>query len=546
MRNHHSFWTVLFGIVVGGLALWVMTSRIHERSRHDKWYQNLDMDINLVEDALRLNAGTSAALVEQPGMPMQYGLALFYRWRHAAGDIPATNLSGFMQSIDPIAEMPAYIGVGRSYSRVLVILVILGAAASIWMVSGRSDWALISIPLFSAAGGLYFHGLLVRPELLCVAFGCFGTFGFGALFFRSTNIVAKHAWLLATGAMLGLAYLTKLPGLLYFLMAIGVFALAWIARDEATSHGVSFGKPDNWTWWLLGLLPLAAVGGAFWLSHQSFNPAAVGSLERIQISVERLRLVSAVVAILTAGSLITAIGKRSWLHLLRAIAVLLAGALASLLISHAFIRLILPERDALYYDAKILCTLFSPGDTLTAYASNPNILREIGRFLAYDSWLLIIAGILWFCSAFRLERRSLLHLAFVALWGASLGMVILMSKRYFIAQYVVFVELPLIASIALSVGIILDRWSARRRIWIVTALGIAVVWASGFTHGQMNSLYANYQCNAFDNREYRTLFIYNHGFHTYEWKQGLEKRYAGNIQTHIDAFLANPKNHYAP
>ena len=141
-------------VVLAAAALflsWVYMALI---SRTDPWYRNTDMNMHTLVDALALNADVRPNPFAQPAIPLKYLLALDYRVRHELGALPIWNLNRLGRRPDPVQEFPALVHVERFHSRVLIILLIIGAAGLTYNVTRELGAACFTVILLCGCTGL--------------------------------------------------------------------------------------------------------------------------------------------------------------------------------------------------------------------------------------------------------------------------------------------------------------------------------------------------------------------------------------------------------
>lgn len=493
-------------------------------SSQDPWYRNTDMNVHNLVDALSLNSGYSPHFVDQPAAPTKFLLALDYRIRNELGLLPAWTLKRFARSPDLLREYSPLIQAERVHSRILVMLVILTTAAVVGHVTRRFDIACLSTVLLSGSTGLLFHGLLIRPELLCAGFG--GVLALYTIWLAgtSTRPSAHVFWVLLAGVCAGLALLSKLPGLYYGAVTFAACCLIpWSApRDGLVAERTVFRLAA-----LIGLAAGAGLLGLLLLTNpdpELLNPIALG----------RIRLAAVGAALLPLAGL--ARPQNTTLRFITARlldgSVLCAGALISLLLWHGLLRTILPAPAAGEYTARILNTVFHPDPLVRLYTHPEELhrLKELGRFfLELPGLFVTTAALTCFLGFSRSIPRQSRVLAGLML-AQSIGMAVLLSKRQYLEQYNVFTQLPLLTIWPVALAALHDRWKfaapAGEQRWpVALAISAALVLSlSGLL--ELRPKYLNYQDDAaIPVREFTITFLYDHDAHPPAYLSAMKARY---------------------
>ncbi|MBI2813948.1 MAG: hypothetical protein HYX71_06665 [Opitutae bacterium] len=517
-------------------------------SRRDPWYRNLDMNSQNTADALALNSGLSPNLIDQPGVPMKYLLALDFRARHFLGQLPVWNLKKFGDSADPLREIPALIRAGRTHSRILVMGFILAAAALAYSVSRRPAAACLTVILLGGSSGLLFHGLLTRPELLCVGFG-----NVLALLctWRGTlpgPWLRNHLWLLLAGFFGGLAALAKLPGVCYLVLGYGWCWLAALTAGKNAPVPASPRAEEDGFW--RGLLPAAAAVGVLGLL---FRLSALQDDELGAVAVGRLRFAAVAIGALPVLALWP--GRHPvWRFLLarsRELALLGAGALASFPVGYLLLRSIQPEPAALDYIARTLHLLADPAAMVRIHAANPEVGKVFLIFVRQDAFLFLATPVLVATLLFVPRVPSRLKAFLVLLLAGGVGLTLLLSKRHFLAQYSLFAQAPFLLIWALGLHQLAEwteqTWGPwRRRLALVAVIGVVASFLLT-AHRRTHLKYTNYQDDAMlPLNNFSVTFLFDHDAHTPTYLRIMREHYGNREQfvRALEAYLANPDNRH--
>lgn len=502
-------------------------------SSTDYWYHNLDMDMTNTADALLINSDCADVIADQPGLPMKYLLALAFRVEHYERHFRPWNLKKFGESSDPIAVLPALIAIGREQSRWLTLAVMVTAGVAAGLILRSFYSACLAVILVAGCPGLLFQGLMVRPELLCTGFGVIAI----ASIARSSPAKARPTTFLTAGLAAGFSILTKLPGFLYLVIII---AAAWCASNQ------EFDKPVNRRFLARYLRPmeLATPAIAFvagWLAIGLTRHLRSRPIDFSVTDAGRLRDISVMIVAAGVGAwLLAGLGPPRLRQAVRGGVLAASGALLTLPLSYGLLRLILSDDSASWCTAKVIRTLVNPGNSLRAYASNPDWSAEFIRFLAHDRWRFALAS-LGLISVFTSRQSSPAERRAVAsFFVCALGMAALLAKRYFIATYPIFTEVPLALSLAVSVPTLL-RFATSERAALMGRLG-TVMLAAVFIPGAMRRAtleYSAYQADS-DLRS-RVEWLYESPLLANEYRFTMQRHYGteADFRTQLQAHLAS-------
>lgn len=532
-------WPAVLMALVVVILTWFSLDAISQR---DPWYRNMDMNIHNTADALAINTRLAPNLIDQPGLPLKFLLALDFRVRHHLGQLPVWNLEELGRSPDPLREIPALIRAGRTHSRILVMGFIIAAAALAYSVSRSPAAACLAVVLLASSSGLLFHGLLTRPELLCVGFGnvlallCTWRGTLPGPWLRS------HLWLLLAGFFGGLAALAKLPGICYLALCYG---WCWLAAFTAAVPAASRAE-ENGFW--RGLLPAATAGGMLWLLFRlsAHQDDALGA-----VAMGRLRFAAVAVGVLPL--LVLWPGRHpAWRFLLarsRELALLGGGALATFPVGYLLLRSVLPEPVALNYIARTLHLLADPAALMRIVAANQNVGKVFLTFVRQDAFLFLATPALVACLAFIPRVPSRLKAFLALLFAGGVGLTLLLSKRHFLAQYSLFAQAPFLLVWTLSLHQLagwaehgLGLW--RRRLALVVAVGAVAAFLLT-AHRRTQHKYENYQNDAMlPLKDLSLTFLFDHDAHTAAYLRIMREHYGDRKQfaRTLDHYLADPAN----
>ena len=508
------------------------------------WHRNLDMNIHNADDAMSLNAGQAPYHVDQPGLPPKFLLSLDHRVRHQLGRLPVWNMDSFSAHPDPIAVIPSLIEAGRSHSRHMVLLVMVLAVAFIYQSTRDLSACLIGAALLAGSEGLLFHGMMTRPELLCMALGGIVALGCVVRATRCAAPPARNLWLMVSGLGLGLSVLSKIPGYAYAPLALlwCWFAPLWTERRrEDRAAGISVASR------VASPIAVTAIAAAAGLTvrflageGQPLDPVA------------KVRLLTGlgVIVLLAWSSLLFRPGRfggyaRGCIH---DSVMLGAGAVATIPACTLLARWFMPAAETADYMEHVLQVVFRPDALVNEYAANPDVSGAVFEFLAHDWTHLALA---LFTTLLVVANRGVPRGAkalVLLLVAAGLGMLLLMSKRYFTLQYPVFVQVPLMIAVAIGVHAfwqsLPEAMRRRERGWVaVLSAGLlaGLLWGVG---ERMREDSINFQPNQNtlpQTHPLALIFLYSHDTHTKAYLQTMKNRYPD--QTLFIRALENVVNH---
>ena len=509
--------------------------------REDPWFRNADMNVHNMVDAICLNSNIPPNIIDQPGVPMKTLLALHYRLQGALGHVRVWNLEQFGASSAPLEEIPPLIRSQRKFSRGIVLVIALLAGLTMWTLTRDANAALFTAVLFSGSSALLFHGLLTRPELLCVGFGSVGALLCTALALRRSSGLGQYLWLLLAGLMVGLAFLSKLPGVVYLGLCAGwcgIHAVTASSTDPTESKSVRWGA---------ALPLLAGAGGLFYLKSIQNYQGMMGEL-----AVSRLHVVS--ILIVCTSVLFAVRGKAGWVRFgldrLREGALIGAGFIIALPLTYTFLRLGLSEAVAQDYFSRVGGLLFNPEPMMNAMAVNTDIGGQFQKFITENRRLFTLTVILYLVllpwPSVPLRRKLQVSL----LLAVGFGLTLLMSKRYYLHQYNVFSHGALWMAVALCVQAL---WQAKAsslakplRVAVVSLLAIAgaVHVATGPARAQ--DFYLRYQDDSQPDNMFTRIFLFDHDAHPPAYTTIMREHYQTKegFAAALKAYLETPENHF--
>ena len=519
------------------LALsWHWMSRI---SADDPWYRNTDMNIHNIADALCLNSGYAPGTVSQPGATSRYLLALDFRLRNEFGLLPTWTLKRFARSPDPLPALAQLVHVGREHSRLLVMFFLLVGAAFIRTVTGRLDLACLAIALLGGSAGLLFHGLLLRPELLCAGFGLLSSYG-AWLATTDSRPAGRIVWLLLAGIFAGLALLSMLLGFLYLLSAVAWLLIA-PRRPTLTSPGepAQRGTAD-WIRCLCLASALAMVGLLILIGDQPdlLHPKGTARLRLLVLFVALAPLMHWV---RTDRPLPRYLIDRSL-----DLALLSSGILVAFLGWYGLLLFVMPTDQAAIYMAKILSSLCYPDTWLELY-TRPGLVH---RWLQFRLFILDAPQLFLLGASFVLGLAFLPRLA--ARWRALLILLLIqaiafafvLSQHQFLDQYSIFTQVPLLLLWPIGLAALSGQPAAQGGGallgWPAALATTAAFIISLTVTFQLGPKYRNFQDDRdLPVRELTITFLYDHAEHPPAYLNAMKQRYPtrADFRVALDRYL---------
>lgn len=532
---------LLLVLATASLALaWFWIGELSSRST---WYRNANMDAHNVIDALALNSGYPLGTVDQPAAPTKFLLALDFRVRNFLGVQPVWTLKRFARSADPIEELAELIRIGRQHSRVLVFGFILATAACVGQITRRLDSACLATILLSGSSGLLFQGMLLHPELLCALFGGVLAFHAAWLAVAAGHPARRTLWLFTAGIGCGLSVLSKLPGYFHLVVIFFWCALSpWTSASDASSRD-NTSHSRKWAVVLGPTIALAALAmlitiGARW---EAATPLAI----------LRLRLLAAAVALLPLLAFVPTQHRASRYLVDRGLdlSLLGGGLLAAFIGWFGVLCTFMPVASARDYLAKICQSAFNPEPLLQLYTEpgTAHQLRETLRYVVDRPALILVTGLFVLGLSLFRSVPARQRLAAILLFVQAIGMILLVSRRGFMPQFNVFLEVPLLLAWCVGLSALHDYWCDTRppaeRRW-PAVLVIAASFILALTMPlRLAPKYESYQGD--DGRRPNGLtvtFLYEHDAHPPAYLAAMKARYPNRaaFEAALDRFLSDP------
>lgn len=510
------------------------------------WYRNANMDAHNVADALALNSGYPLGTVDQPAAPTKFLLALDFRVRNALGLQPVWTLKRFARSADPIHELAELILIGRTHSRVLVVAFILIAAGAVGQFTRRLDAACLAAILLSGSSGLLFQGMLLHPELLSALFGGVLALQAAWLAVAASQPTRRTLWMFVAGVFGGLAVLSKFPSALYLAVVFLWCALAPLTSAPEARPAAAIPHSRGWLAAICALTALAMLAFLFAVRTQLEAAAP--------LALVRVRALAAGVALLPLLAFVPTQHRVSRYVVDRFldVAILGGGLLAAFLGWFGLLRAVVPVPESASYLAKICQTIFNPEPLLLLYTQpgSSHQLSEALRYFLDRPALIVVTGL--FVAALIQFRPAPARwrLLIALLFTQSIGMVLLASKRGFLPQFGLYLEVPLLLSWCVGLTALHDWWCKTQpeseQRW---PAALAIVAAFILTLTVPLRLQPKYQSYGSDYgpapNGMTTTFLYDHDAHPPAYLAAMKARYPNRaaFEAALNRYLNDPASH---
>ena len=528
-------------VLLAAVALVLAWRGMTEAARHDPWFDNLDSNIHDTVDALAINSSIAPLRTDQPGLASKYLLALDYRIRHFSGVLPVWNLKKLGGHPDPLQVIPELIQLSRTHARILVLLFILATAGVMYVVTRSLETSLLSLILLAASSGLLFHGVVSRPELLCV---WFGTVVAPACAWQATSkggAGARPAWLFLAGLATGLAALTKLAGGCYLL---SLFGWCWVAAWVEENPTAPFPHKSR----LAGIiLPVASSAVMFWLLFRLELVAGIMA----DVTIVRLRVAAALAGALPLLLLWTDLRRLGEFlrHRALELAWIIGGVLAAIGLAFGGLRAVMAAPAALTYLARVLELVVHPDPVLQFLMPvSPQLNLELQHFVTELPFLLAGTTVAAWAAMLARPASPRLRALIGLLWFNGIAMTLFVARSGYQEFLGLFAEVPLLLLCPLSLlalGVWRPRAPGSGPHWAVPPVltGVAVILLTVTLRLDLKCRSARTE-TAPPLRPQSITFLYNHDVHPERYRQIMSQHYGTqeNFNAALRRYLADPAN----
>lgn len=446
------------------------------------YWRNADMDLVVVYNALRVNAGLGQSYFDHPGIITIQSLALWYRALHAIGllGIESFNqLPGAAQADAFAAAMTTLVRAGRIYS--LIVGAALLAAIAFAFRRIVQDWRIALLGVFAIAfsGGFADHVRILRTELISA----------GAVFLALLVLIlaARASWrwrafaLAAASALCMIGLFNKVQAIVPIAalpLLVLPFGPAGLRRSSQTPEsppaGVAIAALLIAALAFVAIVPLLRIG---------FDPISAASVGVVPVIAGRFGLYQPVLAAWVLVMIITyarlwRIGLIETLVAMGAVAAGGAGALALLYLDGGIVNLVAivnPLEKMWSFATYAMAKNASPSsyaltglavDALNVLARYTFVLHSSPRPAVVLTWL-ILPGIV--VAWRRGERQAALQALF--LFGAAWAIDTLGVRRGLKLEYFIYTD-PLLV---LAGMVLLDRMRDLARLKLAYPIALVLM-----------------------------------------------------------------------
>lgn len=210
-----------------------------------------------------------------------------------------------------------------------------------------------------------------------------------------------------------------------------------------------------------------------------------------------------------------------------------SGAMISLPLSYLFLYPTMGKIPASDYLAQVVRVIISPTETIKAYASNPNVFSEFIKFISYNPWLLAFAISATILAWIFVKGQYHFKVSCTILLITALGASVMMAKRYWAPQYIIFTQVPALLVIILSLHMIYKSyvvgWRPRWEFLFWLGAGsTACVWTI-MNVQELKTWYPKYQSGYLTEISCQVDMLYSSGIYHHSYL-GLMKKHYGDAE----------------
>jgi hypothetical protein len=252
------------------------------------YYFMWDQDYVLTLDSVLIQSGLLPDHIHHPGFGLNFLWVFTQKIAHSLNKLSILTLEDLQGSLNPFAAMAEQVAFMRLHTPIVLTVMVL----SLWMALTRlfspPFWLSIGILLYlGTQNSVIYHASMIRTEAYSLFYWSLALAFSVCALKRGKN---KWLWYLMTGAMLGLAFLTKLQCFFYLLGYVLFFILAgMITHFQRLPLKSGFTSTDRWTdlfmafiglGFYVGLLAIGASvpippGLATWTKNYYISPIAI-------------------------------------------------------------------------------------------------------------------------------------------------------------------------------------------------------------------------------------------------------------------------------
>jgi len=404
--------------------------------------------------------------------------------------------------------------------------------------------ACLNTILLSASAGLLFHGMLMRPELLCAWFGNILAVIFVWKAVSHPSGLMKNTLLWLSGICCGLATLGKIPGICYLGVVISWCMIAPILDGKQKQK-----HPSQISFWIILFPLLTGLSNLFLLSHLTviYNDLSPIVLTRLRAAAVIVSIAPILLYIPVQNRLLAFLIQR-----FKEITILASGTLSVIPLTYVFLRYFVMKTGAAEYIVGTIHFVMNPSPQIASIIRPESAMLEECLNFFYETPLLIITTIgfvILVCALRGISNQSKAAAVIMILTG--LGMALVMSRRSFTDQYSILIEVPLILALSISIHAFSKWWRQRhpspKQHW-----GAPIAFTTAFilvlsVYLRLEPKYSNYEDDRdLPVREFTVTFIYDHDAHSEAYRNVMKYHYTTRTEfmNALNLYLAEPRNRY--
>lgn len=222
-KKNPMFQVVFAGVIVLLLAWYILICRDYP------YYFIWDMDHISSLDTVLIHSGLLPDQMHHTGFGMDLFLFLSEKVAHFFGVLSAISLDELADSLNPLATMAELTDFVRLHGPFLAISIVVLLCMAVQVMFDMPGWyCLVFLIALGTQESLAYHSSMVRTELYSVFYWSCAVMTM-VMATKAPRSISKWAWLLITGLLLGLCFLTKIQSVFYvavlLIMLLLVFSI---------------------------------------------------------------------------------------------------------------------------------------------------------------------------------------------------------------------------------------------------------------------------------------------------------------------------------
>jgi hypothetical protein len=492
------------------------------------YYFMWDQDYVLTLDSVLIQSGLLPDHIHHPGFGLNFLWFFTQKIAHSLNVLSILSLEDLRGSLNPFAAMAEQVAFMRLHTPILLAAMVISLWIALTRLFSPPFWLSIGILLFlGTQNSLIYHASMIRTEAYSLFYWSLAI-AFSVCALKGGKI--KWVWFFMAGALLGLAFLTKVQCFFYLLGFVLFFLLAGMITPSNTLNKETFSSIKNR--WLdiamagtgLGLfIALIAVasfvplpsGFATWTKNYYLSPIAI-----VFIAAFFLLTLFVWMAKKEGGQIFHHAGNYKGLILLS------WGFLGSFLLHLLLFKNLTTGFQYLIYDFKMLFLRmsFHESHSLNAYARH---LMEMVSFNPIDYVLhliLFLFVILFRNHVFDSRRASRIFISLLGIFWALFYVNLLLGTRGLLRD-LLWIEVLLVFSTCFFLLIFYKYGAAKpvyRVVFCLAVLAVAIFSNVLGSKEMVARIDADYNLYGWDSRYwFRGIFSRNHPLYS----DIMQKRY---------------------